>query len=136
MDMENVLRKANLRATVQRMVILEMIKDAGHVDVDHIYKRLKEKVPSISLATVYKNLHSLKNADLIKEVMIEGRKSVYEFKDTDHIHVVCVKCGKIEDMHEGIDSLNLAATKNFDRPVYGLKVTLESICSDCARNKN
>ena len=83
-----ILRSCNLKATPQRLVILESIDTFGHINVDKLYEEVKSKFNSISLATIYKNINSMINNTLLLEVKIPNEKSVYEMVKDQHSHLV------------------------------------------------
>ena len=84
-----LLRESGLKATIQRLSILEILQGTGHGTVDDIYATVREKHASISLATVYKNIEMLLEKGVLAEVPLTGRKSKYEIKKHDHIHLIC-----------------------------------------------
>ncbi|MBG7616955.1 MAG: transcriptional repressor, partial [Chloroflexi bacterium] len=63
---EALLKSSGIRVTNQRTLILEILeKEKRHLDAGEIYKRVSRRLPRISLATVYRNLNTLKNLGLI-----------------------------------------------------------------------
>lgn len=130
-DRITLLRKKGLRATSQRMIILDVIENAGHIDIDKMYEILKKIIPSISLATIYKNIHSLVEADIIQEVRIKDRKVLYEVNYGDHIHFVCSTCGDVEDMDIDAAPIFSLLKQLSDRDVQEQKIILYGSCSKC-----
>ncbi len=57
---EKILKENHLKITPQRLAILKEIQKFGHISIDEIYENVKESNPSMSLATIYKNLASIK----------------------------------------------------------------------------
>jgi Fur family peroxide stress response transcriptional regulator len=55
-DIKELLQKSKLKATPQRVAILKSIEKLGHASIEEIYEDIKENFPSISLATIYKNI--------------------------------------------------------------------------------
>ncbi len=96
-DFGEQLNSAGLKATIQRLAILKYIAGTGHSSIDDIYENIIQEHPSISLATVYKNIQMLIEADILTEVPLTGSKSKYEIKKQEHIHLVCQVCGSVED---------------------------------------
>ncbi|MFW9902798.1 MAG: Fur family transcriptional regulator [Candidatus Thorarchaeota archaeon] len=86
-----------MKLTNQRVVILDFLKDnLNHPTVEEIYEEVKQKLPRITKATVYKNLNVLVDNNLIKEVNVKG-VSRFEAKMDPHHHLICKTCGKIID---------------------------------------
>ncbi|MFC2492431.1 MAG: Fur family transcriptional regulator, partial [Campylobacter curvus] len=66
--------------------------------LDELYDEILKENPSVSLATVYKNLNTLKDEGLVVEVNIVNQKPRYDIYEYPHIHVVCETCGHVEDL--------------------------------------
>jgi len=131
-NVEHILRSHGLRATAQRLLICGEILDAGHIDIDTLYTRLKKKIISLSLATVYKNIHSLMEAGIVSELNVEGKKTLYELNIHQHIHHICDSCGKIEDLHIETEDVREKIASLSGRNIIGCKITVYGKCSDCA----
>ena len=65
--------------------------------IDELYEEICAENPSVSLATVYKNLNMLKDEGLVVEVNMPNQKARYDIFSYPHIHVVCESCGHVED---------------------------------------
>lgn len=99
MDNEN-LKKAGLKVTVPRQKILEILENAQehHLSAEDIYKSLLEAGEDIGLATVYRVLTQFEAAGLVARHYFESGQSVFELDHgTHHDHLVCVKCGRVEE---------------------------------------
>jgi len=94
---QNLLKNSSLKVTPQRLEILKIIEQYGHISIEEIYLNVKEKFPSISLATVYKNIHTLKDENILTEIHPQNEKSHFEIKKEPHGHFICKKCGYIYD---------------------------------------
>jgi len=94
---QNLLKNSSLKVTPQRLEILKIIEKYGHISIDDIYVNVKEKFPSISLATVYKNIHTLKDENILTEIHPQNEKSHFELKKSHHGHFICKKCRNIYD---------------------------------------
>jgi len=97
MKTHNLLKNSSLKATPQRLEILKTIKKKGHISIEELYNIIKEKFPSISLATVYKNIHTLKDENILTEIHPQNEKPHFEIKKEPHGHFICKKCGNIYD---------------------------------------
>jgi Fur family ferric uptake transcriptional regulator/Fur family peroxide stress response transcriptional regulator len=128
-----ILNASGLKATMQRIGMLEVIDRAGHISIDAIYKEIRDTYPIISLATVYKNILMMVERDVLVEVPISGTKSKYELKKHDHVHLICEKCGSVEDevldcMPEG--TLSALAVKDSFK-LSRSQINLYGICQNC-----
>jgi len=132
-DYAILLKENGLKATFQRMNILDVIEKNGHVSVDGIYEEVTKVHSSLSLATIYKNIILMMEKGVLVEVPIAGEKPKYELSKTDHIHLVCTECGNVEDKPcaEATDKLFHELT---DREHFALnkrQVNLYGVCSAC-----
>ena len=126
-----LLKEYNLKVTPQRVAIVEELYQNGHMNIDELYQKLLKKFPSISLATIYKNVNAMVEKIFLNEVKIPEAKSVYELVKEEHSHLVCKSCGKIEDIHidTNILSNSIATMSNFK--VEDTKVVFSGLCSNC-----
>ena len=92
---EKLLKDNHLKITPQRLAILKQIEKFGHIGIDEIYENIKESNPSMSLATVYKNLTFMQEAKIIDEVKLPNQKQRYELVKNPHIHLVCENVGAL-----------------------------------------
>ena len=111
MNYVQILKNANLKATPQRLGVLKVLNKHTHPTIDELYAEVKKDYPSISLATVYKNLNTLIEEKLAVEVSIPNQKSKYDIYEEPHIHVICEDCGEIEDLT--YEEANLIEYQNF-----------------------
>lgn len=91
-----------LRSSKQRQYILEILTQKHvHLSAEEIHQAVKLLHPSISLGTVYRNLEILTELGSIYRASFADGKSRYEMASSGHHHhLVCLKCGKIEDIME------------------------------------
>ncbi len=133
---KGLLKDTPLKATPQRLAILNEIYTAGHIDLEGIYNNLSSSFPSMSLATVYKNIHTLKKYGVIKELTISGAKSKYEIAyQKPHHHLICKMCGEVIDIEIDTSFLKkqLKDLENFE--ISNCDIYCYGICSKC-RNKS
>ncbi len=128
-DYIELLKKNDLKATIQRTGILKSIDNAGHFSIDEIYEDVKEHYPTLSLATIYKNIILMIQQGVIVEVPINGEKSKYELKKDDHIHLICKSCGKIKDKEITKEKEQILSIENFQ--ITNAQINLYGICKEC-----
>jgi Fur family peroxide stress response transcriptional regulator len=89
-------------ATHQRQVLYEVMQTMpGHPSPEEVYSRVKKRVPAISLATVYKNIHLFLERGVLKELsMHHGSLRVELNSLVHHHHMVCSHCKTITDIEE------------------------------------
>lgn len=130
---EKILKDNHLKITPQRLAILKEIQKFGHISIDEIYENIKESNPSMSLATIYKNLASMQEAKIIDEVKLPNQKQRYELTKNPHIHLICENCGKIVDMelNGSLESLKKTCANASSFDVKEASVVLLGICPQC-----
>lgn len=126
-----------LRITKQRQLILdELCKLTSHPTADELYYLLRKKMPRISLGTVYRNLEILSDQGLIQKLDIGGTQKRFDGNATNHYHVRCVKCSRIDDLdipvHKNFEN---DATKVTDFQILRHRLEFSGICPDCKPTK-
>ena len=86
------------RNTKQLQVVWEAIKDDNsHPTADQVYDKVRERLPNVSLGTVYRNLQKLV-ADEKLQVLMLGRAQHFDPLVKRHQHFICEKCGRVFDV--------------------------------------
>ena len=131
MDYTTILKEYKLKVTPQRLAIVEELHSHGHLNIDDLYALLQKKFPTISLATIYKNIHAMLDKIFLSEVKIPNEKSVYELVKEQHAHVICSNCQKIVDVHVDTSSLEKEAESFSSFELNEIAVVFTGVCSDC-----
>jgi len=131
MDFHKKLKDKGLKATPQRLLILTIISEGGHIDIETIYNKIKKIIPSISIATIYKNLKLLVEKGIIKEVNISSFKLLYEVNTTEHIHLICKNCKKIFDMEINNTEFKKLLENNIQNKIDKFEINAFIICKNC-----
>src|SRR5437868_4529986 len=89
----------DLGLTKQRAVVLQVIRDSyEHLTAREVFTHAKDKLPSISFATVYNSLRFLKDLGHIAEIRFGNGASRFDRITTRHDHAICTKCSKLVDI--------------------------------------
>ena len=92
-------RHLNIKLTPQRLAILQYLEgNIEHPSADVIYKSVLKKFPTMSFATVYNTLEALKKIGNIQEIKIDSGKKRYDPDISNHHHLICTTCKKINDI--------------------------------------
>ena len=128
-----LLKDHGLKATFQRMHILHVIDEAGHMAIEDIYDQVIKVHPSLSLATIYKNTELMVEKGVLVEVPIVGKKSKYELAKEDHIHLVCIECGKVEDKMcaDRTESIFRELSQHEHFQLHKRQINLYGVCQAC-----
>ncbi len=90
-----------ITVTHQRQVLFEVMQNLpGHPSPEEVYDRVRRRIPSISLATVYKNIHLFIESGLLREVSLHHGSLRVEMNGRAHHHLVCTRCKLIVDISE------------------------------------
>jgi Fur family transcriptional regulator, stress-responsive regulator len=133
MDGAERLRTRGLRVTRPRLAVLEVLAGGGHLEVDDITQRVRERLDSVSTQAVYDVLGALARAGLARRIEPAGSPARYEARSGDnHHHVVCRSCGKISDIDCTVGSApcldpNTAVGYEIDEA----EVTFWGLCPEC-----
>ena len=133
------LKKAGLKVTLPRTKILEMLEHTTtrHMSAEDVYKRLLESGDDIGLATVYRVLTQFETAGLVVRHHFEGGHSVFEINQGHHHdHIVCVKCGKVDEfIDEVIEGRQRAIADKLGYDITDHSLYLYGICAGCQGKK-
>jgi len=132
-DYTKLLKEYNLKVTPQRVAIVDELYLKGHINIDELFSSLKIKFPSISLATIYKNINAMLEKLFVSEVKIPHEKSVYELTKELHAHLVCNKCSNIEDISLNTASLIKEASSKSNFKLENITVVLTGLCLSCSK---
>lgn len=130
------LKKAGLKATLPRLRILHILESGArrHLSAEEVYKALLDAGEDVGLATVYRVLTQFESAGLVTRHHFEGGHSVFELNQgTHHDHMVCVRCGRIEEfMDEVIEARQLEIARQHGFSITDHSLYLYGICASCA----
>lgn len=108
-DLLEQLRKSGLKATIQRFEILKvLLREGKHLSLKEVHEKVGERLPTISLSTVYNTLRSLVEVGLLRELNVSG-ETRYDINVEPHVDLVWLDSGEIEDFN-GIDVAALIKT--------------------------
>lgn len=127
----HLLKNKNLTVTPQRLEIVQLLTEYGHLNIDDLYRLLQNKFPSLSLATVYKNINTMLAKLFLSEVKLANRKNVYELIKEDHSHMVCLKCQEIVDIKLNLSCLYEEVTAKSEYKLESSSLTFNGICEKC-----
>lgn len=137
--LQSELSKRGIRMTQQRRAILSVIETARkHLDAAQILRKAQVLDASVDRSTVYRTLQLLKSKGMIDELDLmhmEGEKHFYERKTgKDHIHMACLRCGKITEFESEIfESLKSQLQKDCRFQIKVSRLEVGGYCSVCRK---
>jgi Fe2+ or Zn2+ uptake regulation protein len=134
MNYKQLLQTHQLKATPQRLAIMEHMGSRGHISIDELYTTIRAHFSTLSLATLYKNIHAMIGVNLVREVKLLGQKARYEIEKEPHAHVICKQCGELKDIHFDPTSLFDDALQASQYETHEVSVVISGLCPSCQKN--
>ena len=131
---ERVCRETGAKLTCQRMEIFREVARAGdHPDAETVYGRVRARIPTVSLDTIYRTLWLLTDLGLIQTLGPSKNRARFDANLDRHHHFVCVECGKTRDFYSReFDRLTLPESLNTLGRVEATHVEARGVCLECA----
>jgi Fe2+ or Zn2+ uptake regulation protein len=99
------LRARGQRVTPQRLVIHRMLREQNrHMSADEVLTAVEERLPNVSLPTVYSTLELLEGLGLVRRVGEIGGRVLFDSRLDEHHHAACSRCGRIEDIEADVNA--------------------------------
>ena len=138
-DWVNALRAKGLRATNQRVAVLDYLHRYPHAAVEAVYQGISPRLPTISLQAIHLIVQDLSGRGLIRRVSLPDSASArYETRiDDNHHHIQCISCGRIEDVDCAVGHAPcLDPTHAHVMRVIEAQVVFRGICDNCELSTN
>lgn len=121
-----------MRKTPERFAILEKARQlAAHFDVEQLYSAMESEGYHVSRATVYNTLELLCEAGILNRHLFVGNQARYELAHGAHLHLICLKCGKISDADDPARTAHLLSGPYHGfHPQYASSIVY-GLCDDC-----
>ena len=136
--LKTLARQEGIKLTPQRLGIFEEIMaSSDHPSAEEVYRRVRLRLPAVSLDTVYRALDTFEQMGLIARVEVLDDRIRFDPVVSSHPHLVCTRCKGIKDFSwpavagleppEGVKRWGLA---------IGIHVELWGICRRCLRARS
>lgn len=135
--LKDTLKRARVKQTHQRIEIFrEVVQTAEHPDAETIYRGVRQRIPTISLDTVYRTLLLFTDLGLISSLKMPHERMRFEANQQPHHHFICTECGMIRDFSsQEFDALPIPnAVRAFGNTVQ-THVELRGMCWQCLEKK-
>jgi len=133
---QNFASSKGLKSTKQRDTILDCFLSCDqHLSTEELYLKLKESMPGIGFATVYRTLKLFAESGIAREIQFGDGQTRYEHLHAGehHDHLVCTRCGAIMEFeNETIEKLQAEVAKNHGFTIINHKLELYGICKNCS----
>lgn len=123
------------RNTIQRSLVLEAVRSLhDHPTSTDVYEVVRSKHPTISRATVYRNLGMLADRGDILRVRVPDAADRYDFFNEPHYHAKCRACGRVVDVDMPYESdIAQKVTDAHGFSIEGYEIIFDGICRECQR---
>ncbi len=131
---EEKLRQRHLKITPQRLEVLRtVLQMTDHPSADQIYRMVKIRHPTVSVATVYKTLETLVEVGELKVALVTQGRARYDPRVDRHHHFLCSQCGYVEDLEIKLDCLETCFPQALqDRlTIQRSEVIFHGLCPKC-----
>lgn len=127
------LRSSGFRLTHQRLeVVREVASTDAHPDAEQVFRKVRERVPTISLDTVYRTLGTLADLGLVSRVSGVSAAVRYDANTLPHHHFVCTRCGRIRDIESSeLDGLEASPSATGLGQLESVEVRFRGVCRTC-----
>lgn len=96
---DDTISQGGFRLTRQRREVYEaLMEQRDHPTAVEVFMRVKTRMPSISLATVYNCLDTLTQCGLVRQVNVDRAPSRFCPNLEQHAHFFCERCGGVTDV--------------------------------------
>jgi Fe2+ or Zn2+ uptake regulation protein len=133
MNLTDALHTRGLRATSQRLVIHDaLVRTHRHVTAEQLREAVADRLPGVSLPTVYATLDLLEELGLVRRLRAGTGAVLYDPRAEPHQHAVCRVCGAVQDLDAAVDAsraLRMAEQTGF-RP-DGADTVVGGVCARC-----
>jgi len=132
----NKIKENSLKQSKQREEIVKIfLKQEHHVDAETLYSEIKKLHPQIGYTTVYRTLKLLCELEMAISHSFNKNMAFFEpilEENTHHDHLVCIKCGKIEEFQNNeIEELQNKIAKEYGFKITNHVLNIYGVCKDC-----
>lgn len=126
-------RARGLKLTHQRQVIFEeVVKSEGHPDAETIFQAVARRVSSVSLDTIYRNLHLFEELGLLQTRELGSGRLRFDANTRPHHHFICTRCGRVEDFESPHPALeDLPENVSHFGAVDSIYLEVRGVCRAC-----
>ena len=116
-ELTEILHSRGQRVTPQRVVMNRVLRSAKrHVTAEDVLREVTGKLPNVSLPTVYATLELFEELGLVRRVATESGPALFDSRTDEHQHVVCRRCGRVQDLDTLMDASSMSGTLPYIAP--------------------
>lgn len=132
---ETVCCDQGIKLTHQRIEIFREVAQTGdHPDADLVFQRVRQRIPTVSLDTVYRTLWLLNDLGLVVTLGLTRERTRFDANLESHHHFVCRQCGFTRDFYsEDLDNIVLPDSIGSFGEIEATHVEVRGICRECTK---
>jgi len=120
------------RNTLQKQLIMNAVSELDiHANAEQVFEYITEKHPSISKATVYRNLKQMAEDGQLLDIGIFNGATHYDHNRHDHHHFICEKCQRIFDVECDISEIRSRVKYAEAMEIIEINLSFKGHCGDC-----
>ena len=133
-ELTDLLRRRGMRVTSQRLLIDRALREhGGHLSAEQVHELVEPSLPGVTQQTVYSTLALLTELGVARRVAAPGASARFEARVDDHHHMLCQRCGAIEDIDARVQvGRAVGAAREAGFVPDSASVTVLGLCSACA----
>jgi Fe2+ or Zn2+ uptake regulation protein len=133
-DLTELLRERGMRVTSQRLLIDRALREhGGHLSAEQLHELVEPVLPGVTQQTVYSTLALLADLGVARRVPAPGPSTRFEGRTDDHHHMVCERCGAVEDLDARVPVAKaVGAARDTGFAPSSASVTVLGLCADCS----
>lgn len=125
-------RASGRKVTPQREGIFRALHDdPTHPTAEAVHARIVATMPSVSLRTVYSTLHELAEMGELHQLDVGTGSARFDPRVDDHHHLVCDRCGSVQDLEAQFPGVSLAEDNDFGFAVDATEIVFRGLCREC-----
>ncbi|MEE4242888.1 MAG: Fur family transcriptional regulator [Desulfopila sp.] len=134
---ETVCRDKGIKLTQQRKEIFREVAQTGdHPDADQVFHRVRTRVPTVSLDTVYRTLWLLKDLGMVDTLSSNRERTRFDANLKNHHHFVCSECGFTGDFYcDDLENLRIPDLVGFYGKIEATHLEVRGVCRECAEKR-
>jgi len=121
------------RRTPSRQAIIEVLLTSDeHLTAEEIAERVQQKLPIVTLSTVYRTLSALEEIGVLDHTHLGHGRAVYHLVESEHQHLFCERCGQVIELPpRKLDSFARMLSKDFGFELDRRHFAIGGLCNDC-----
>lgn len=133
-ELSELLRERGMRVTSQRLLIDRALREhGGHLSAEQVHELVEPVLPGVTQQTVYSTLALLADLGVARRVAAPGASTRFEARTDEHHHMVCERCGAVEDLDARVSVAKaVGAARDNGFVPSSASVTVLGLCAVCS----